>query len=356
MHASCGFLPADNPSERSAMIHGIFKSIQSIHRFEDRTATLWQARCWSVLWIIDRRRLEKIAKDLRDPEALLGVLLQLPENTARAARLALIFIDRESTTQPADSRQAINAFRKAQSRDSFACVVTKTPAASSCYIVPPNVLKSNPMLSRALEKLSHVWDWKRLYRTRDKIEHTLIRPSNILCLSKELSSLWDQGLFALEPLDDDIDFVVYEMTEDGGETLPNQVYGARYRFHWLPRTSISGPESEVDFALHPEEILAKSLTNDTAPYRVLSQVSKKVLSFTGSRQGVGIENGRNVDFFAEDRALLPDRDLMQIRYDVLRIHALNGGRGPEVYHNLIDPDAQKQSGLLSWGRRAGMPR
>lgn len=90
MHASCSFLPSDDSSERGALIHGISKSIKSITRFEDRTAALEQAQCWSVLWTIDQRRLEKIAKDLRDPEACLGVLLHLPENACRAARLALI--------------------------------------------------------------------------------------------------------------------------------------------------------------------------------------------------------------------------------------------------------------------------
>ncbi|KAF4826614.1 hypothetical protein CGCTS75_v008977 [Colletotrichum tropicale] len=339
MHASCSFLPADDSSERGALIHGIFKSIKSITRFEDRTAALVKAQCWSVLCTIDRRRLQKIAEDLRRPEAFSGVLLHLPENACRAARLALIFID-QSTTQPADSRQAISAFDQVRIRDGSACVVTKTPAASPCYIFPPNALNSNPTLPRALEKLYYVWDWKRLYRTRDKIQNTLNRPSNILCLSKELSSLWDQGLFALEPLDDNIDFVVYEMTEDGGETSPANVYGARYRFHWLPRTSLSGPESQIDFALHPDEILAKPPTNDTASLRVLHQVLKKVLSFAGSRQSAEIENGRIVDIFADNRALLPDRDLMRIRFDVLRVHALNGGRGPEVYHNLVDPDGK----------------
>ncbi|KAF5524255.1 hypothetical protein CGCA056_v004108 [Colletotrichum aenigma] len=339
MHASCSSLPADDSSERSALIHGIYESIKSITRFEDRTAALVQARCWSVLWTIDRRRLKKIAEDLRHPEAFLGVILHLPENACRAARLALTFIDQSPT--PTDSRQAISAFDQVRIRDGSACVVTKTPAASPCYIFPPNALKSNPTLPRALEKLYHVWDWKRLYRTREKIQNTLIRPSNILCLSKELSSLWDQGLFALEPLDDDIDFIVYEMTEDGGETLPSNVYGARYRFHWLPRTSLSGPESKVDFALHPNAILAK------LPRRVLSQVFKKILSFAGSRQGADIENGRIVDIFADNRALLPDRDLMQIRFDVLRVHALNGGRGPEVYRDLVDPDAKEADKLLS---------
>ncbi|CAI0641688.1 unnamed protein product [Colletotrichum noveboracense] len=341
MHVSCSFLPADGSSERGALIHGISKSIKSITRFEDRTAALVQTQCWSVLWTIDQRRLEKIAKDLRDPEAFLGVLLHLPDNACRTARLALIFIE-QSMTQPADSRHAISAFDQVRIRDGSACVVTKTPAASPCYIFPPNTLNFNPTLPRALEKLYHVWDWKRMYRTRDKIQNTLIRPSNILCLSKELSSLWDQGLFALEPLDDNIDFVVYEMTEDGGEILPSNVYGARYRFHWLPRTSLSGPESKVDFALHPSAILAKPPTNVTAPRRVLSQVFKKILSFAGSCQDADIENGHIVDIFADNRALLPDRDLMRIRFDVLRVHALNGGRGPEVYHNLIDPDAKRE--------------
>lgn len=181
-----------------------------------------------------------------------------------------------------------------------------------------------------------------MYRTREKIQNTLVRPSNILCLSKELSSLWDQGLFALEPLEDNIDFVVYEMTEDGGETLPSNVYGARYRFHWLPRTNLLGPESKVDFALHPDEMLAKPPTNDAATRRVLSQVLKKVLSIAGSRPSAEIENGRIVDIFADNRALLPDRDLMRIRFEVLRVHALNGGKGPEVYHKLIDPDAERE--------------
>ncbi|KAE9579082.1 hypothetical protein CGMCC3_g4689 [Colletotrichum fructicola] len=346
MHAGCSSLPADDSSERGALIHGIYESIKSINRFEDRTAALVQAQCWSVLWTIDRRRLKKIAEDLRHPEAFLNVLLHLPENVCRAARLALIFID-QIPTQPSDSRQAISAFDQVRIRDGSACVVTKTPAASPCYIVPPNALSSNPMLPRALEKLYHVWDWKRMYRTRDKFQNTLIRPSNILCLSKELTSLWDQGLFALEPLDDNIDFVVYEMTEDGGETLPSTVYGARYRFHWLPRTSLSGPESKVNFAVHPDEILAKPPTNDTAPRRVLSQVFKKILSFTGSHQPADIKNGRIVDIFADNRALLPDRDLMRIRFDVLRVHALNGGRGPEVYSNLVDPDAKEADKLLS---------
>lgn len=80
MQASYSFLLADNASERGALIHGISKSIKSTTRFEDITAALLQARCWSVLWTIDRRRLEKISKDLRDPEAFLYVLLYLPEN------------------------------------------------------------------------------------------------------------------------------------------------------------------------------------------------------------------------------------------------------------------------------------
>ncbi|KAF3799349.1 hypothetical protein GCG54_00001391 [Colletotrichum gloeosporioides] len=332
MHASCSFLPAEDSSERVALIHGIFKSIKSITRFEDRTAALVQAQCWSVL---------ELSTD--------GGLRKLQRTCGIQRRFWRIVID-QSTTQPADSRQAITAFDQVRIRDGPSCVVTKTPGASPCYIVPPDALSSNPMLPRALGKLYHVWDWKRLYRTRDKIQNTLIRPSNILCLSKELNSLWDQGLFALEPLDDIIDFVVYEMTEDGGETSPSTVYGARYRFHWLPRTSLLGPESKVDLALHPDEILAKPSTNDTTPRRVLSQVFKRFLSFPDSRQGAEIENGRIVDIFADNRALLPDRDLMRMRFDVLRVHALNGGRGPEVYHNLVDPDAKGEDKLLPWGR------
>lgn len=173
--------------------------------------------------------------------------------------------------------------------------------------------------------------WSR--ECRDAIARKLSKQvidsvSNMLCMDRPAHWLWSEGFFALEPLDDNID---YEMeappassssdsegdVEMAGTTRrTKKVYGLRLRFHWLPRTTLKSPDGPADFSADPRRI-----------GRPLDHPEIYLLDSNGRR----VETGRIVEIYSEDEGALPDRDLIRLHWNMLRVHALAGGADRSFY-------------------------
>ncbi|KAF6833817.1 hypothetical protein CPLU01_05267 [Colletotrichum plurivorum] len=129
----------------------------------------------------------------------------------------------------------------------------------------------------------------------------------MLCMDESVSRMWSEGRFALEPLDDDIDHLVdpspdardvnMAATGAGATARKIKIYGLRMRFHWLEPTTLSSATDRADFRLFDAD-------------------------------GRPIETGHLIDVFSHEKDRVPDKHIVQLQWDVLRMHAF--GAGPSV--------------------------
>lgn len=188
----------------------------------------------------------------------------------------------------------------------------------------------------AIDRMHHVWGWQRFDDLSWKLnepEDIVDTVSNMLCMDSRTHWLWSQGYFALEPLDDDIGYerAATSPASSASDTQEEEeeearrrkrrktatkVYGIRLRFHWLPRTTIKSPDGPADFTADPRRM-----------WTPLDHQEIYLLDTDGQR----VESGRIIDIHSEDESALPDRDILQLRWDALRMYALSGGADPSVY-------------------------
>ncbi|KAF6813093.1 hypothetical protein CSOJ01_04779 [Colletotrichum sojae] len=121
--------------------------------------------------------------------------------------------------------------------------------------------------------------------------------------------------------EDDDDVV--EMTGTDGRRPKVMIYGIHLRFHWLKRTTLQSPVATADFAAHPREMWHP----EEEP-----QLQSRLLDTNGRP----IESGRIIKIFARDKARLPDKEILRLQWDLLRMHALMGRADPSVYESAFN--------------------
>ncbi|CCF34388.1 hypothetical protein CH063_01130 [Colletotrichum higginsianum] len=117
----------------------------------------------------------------------------------------------------------------------------------------------------------------------------------MICLSRHLQRSWARGQIALEPL----------------ESPVSSTPILRLQVHWLRRTRIPSAASTVSFSADPRQMFVHEDERAVA-----------------SRP---IEDGHIIEISADSEDQLPDRDLLQFRWILLRVHALSGAPDPRIY-------------------------
>lgn len=201
---------------------------------------------------------------------------------------------------------------QARGRDGGLCIATGVADPEICYnvaaiICPPESLF---LLTSFVHSAAVVgWDEDFYARIKSKLSEsrkgTTTLMTNMLCLSRQLEPSWSEGLFALEPLE--------SLDDNSSLTI------IRLRVHWLRRTRIASMASRI----------AKSFSTD--PRDVFLE---EEWSHVNSRP---IKDGSIIEISAESQDQLPDRDLLRLRWLLMRLHALSGAPDPRIYpHGLSE--------------------
>lgn len=224
-------------------------------------------------------------------------------------------------------------------RDEFKCIITGLQTIEACHIFPLHAIKRLHKTDQSLRHMAFVWGGQRVGSLRQKLSkpdtQVIDTAANMLCMDRVVYEMWSQGQFALEPLDDDLvepadapsaarDDDAADETEAGSKdprVQKVQKYGIRLRFHWLARTTLESPAARADFAMDPRQMW-KPRDDDV-----------QLLDANGRP----IETGRIIDIYAEDDTVLPDREILQLQWDILRMHALSGGADASVYVAAFPP-------------------
>lgn len=193
--------------------------------------------------------------------------------------------------------------------------------------------------------MSDVWGTDRVEALRRRLGYAKTQiidtPANMVCMDRRVHKMWSRGEFALEPMDVNID----EMVEPeapapvtGGSrrsgrqgTAKVTKYGIQVRFHWLKRTTLQSPEAMADFTVHPSQIWRP----DDGNPRLLDT------------NGRPIDSGHIIRIYAMDKTQLPDMDILQLQWDLLRMHALSGGADPSVYDSAFPDDDEDPDWLAA---------
>ncbi|KAF6813094.1 hypothetical protein CSOJ01_04780 [Colletotrichum sojae] len=146
----------------------------------------------------------------------------------------------------------------------------------------------------------------------------------MLCMDEPARRMWCEGKFALEPLDDDIDHLVEPSSDArdvdvagtgaGAAARKIKIYGLRMRFYWLKRTTL-------EFATDPADF-------DTDPSQIVQSEGPDAQERLFDVDGRPIETGHIIDVFSHEKDRLPDKHIVQLQWDVLRMYALSGGAAP----------------------------
>ncbi|WQF81603.1 Putative HNH nuclease [Colletotrichum destructivum] len=194
---------------------------------------------------------------------------------------------------------------KALSRDGGLCVATHTANPDVCYIFPPATQKDNVRTTVLWNSFKLKWAWGSdlCHRLEQKLEFgktercwdTTNKAANMICLSRQLQRSWARGHLALEPL------------ESSSSSAPM----LRLKVHWLRRTRIPSAASTVSFSADPRQMFVHEDERFVAPRP--------------------IEDGHIIEIAADSEDQLPDRDLLQFRWVLLRVHALSGAPDHRVY-------------------------
>ncbi|EXF84426.1 hypothetical protein CFIO01_02741 [Colletotrichum fioriniae PJ7] len=214
--------------------------------------------------------------------------------------------DGSGTMTPKEHSQFEIERTKAWGRDEGLCIATGVTDPEICYIVAPIVCPPESLLLLAsFVHSAEVVGWDEGFYARIKAKLSARRKgitnlmTNMLCLSRQLEPSWSEGLFALEPLE----------SLDDDSSLPR----IRLRVHWLRRTRIASMASRI----------AKSFSTD--PRDVFLE---EEWSHVNSRP---IKDGSIIEISAESQDQLPDRDLLRLRWLLMRLHALSGAPDPRIY-------------------------
>ncbi|KAK0373040.1 hypothetical protein CLIM01_09600 [Colletotrichum limetticola] len=188
-------------------------------------------------------------------------------------------------------------------------IATGTSDPNVCHIVAPIIWRHSPSSLIVATQVSGLFGWDEDFytRLRSKFLHeeegyggitTLM--TNMICLGRELEPGWSEGLFALEPL---------EPLDHDSSTMAT----LRLRVHWLSRTRFTSMASRM----------GKSFSTD--PREVFVEENGQTIS---SRM---IKHGSIIEISAKSQEQLPDRDLLRLRWLLMRLHALSGAPNPCIY-------------------------
>ncbi len=202
------------------------------------------------------------------------------------------------SVQSSPLRRSRVAVKAAKERDENKCCLSEVPDPDAAHIFSFSGTseKSRDQLARLLcfwgeEKYRA---WEALYSDESITESA----QNILCLNKQLHSWWGSARFALKPL------------PPKPESDKNEISLA---FYWLPTSEyrLSNPPILRDEAIH--RLGAGSNGSNWGP-ALLSH----------HKGGLPIESGHIFTIRARNPADLPNRELLELQWHLLRVAAMCG--------------------------------
>ncbi|KAG7078168.1 Integral membrane protein [Colletotrichum scovillei] len=277
---------------------------------------IYRAGFWSLLMVLDISLLQDLLHKLqtlrplpmKEKREYIRHLEHLTYAFPRFIRLCNQWVpdDRSSTmTTEAHSQFEIEQ-TKARGRDRGLCIATGVADPEICYIVAPIICPPESLLLlvtivQSAEVIGWDEDFCSRIKTKLSARHKGITTlmTNMLCLSRQLEPSWSEGLFALEPLE--------SLDDDSSLAI------IRLRVHWLKRTRIASMASRI----------AKSFSTDPRDVFLEEEWSQ-----VNSRP---IKDGSVIEISAESQDQLPDRDLLRLRWLLMRLHALSGAPDPRIY-------------------------
>ncbi|KAI4149166.1 MAG: hypothetical protein LQ340_004762 [Diploschistes diacapsis] len=197
--------------------------------------------------------------------------------------------------QPATYRSAKEA-DKARLRDNSQCIVTGSAIVDTCHIWP-FASKNVKWTKRQtlLDALGAVYASEQLQQWVQKLSpegEVIDRASNMLTLNPILHRLWGKALIGFEPL----------------ERIPN---GITMRFWWLQRTGMRLSDRNIDITADPATLFHQS----NEPGHI------SMVDFGTCRP---ICSGDVITVTAQEPADVPDFEILQLQWDLLRMTALTG--------------------------------
>ncbi|KAF6833518.1 hypothetical protein CMUS01_06537 [Colletotrichum musicola] len=227
---------------------------------------------------------------------------------------------------PAVSRKPNQTYTKTERprtrQDGHKCIITGWYTTGVGHIFPHHARMRMSEVRDAVRRMDLVWSDKRQDALLGKLSKQVIDSvSNMLCMDRPAHWLWSEGFFALEPLDDNIDYEVEappassssdsegDVEMAGTTRRTKKVYGLRLRFHWLPRTTLTSPDGPADFSADPRR-MGKPLDHPEI--------------YLLDANGLPASTGRIIEIYSEDEGALPDRDLIRLHWDMLRVTCAGG--------------------------------
>ncbi|KAE9584045.1 hypothetical protein CGMCC3_g48 [Colletotrichum fructicola] len=169
-------------------------------------------------------------------------------------------------------------------------------------------------------------------------------PANMVTMSPSLRKMWNEGKFGLEPLRYVDKWVAMKPgkesnlgraagsskdTKESKETKDTkntkdgrhagklkQIYGLETGSHWLKKTNLGGINDSPD-------------ATDADPREMWEAQDHDEEFFADN--GTALDDGQIVTIWAEDKSLLPNRDLLAIQWLASRLHRLWGGADLHLY-------------------------
>lgn len=187
-------------------------------------------------------------------------------------------------------------------RDEGRCVITGTTDPDVCHIIPFADSESDQYRHHLVGLFHMEAFWgearcRRLYKSLSsgRLPNMIDTAANMVCLSREVHTSWAQGLLAFGPL----------------ETPATCWPCIRLRVRWLERTWIPSMESRVSFSTDPRTVLVP-----------------EDMRITRSRT---VTDGQVITIFAEKKDQLPNRDILELQWAFLGMHASSGAPDARVY-------------------------
>jgi hypothetical protein len=193
------------------------------------------------------------------------------------------------------------------------CVVTGQTPGEACPIYPASL--GSPDIFNALVGL---WDEKRARRAaiRTLISGSLYKVSNTICLCPSLRDAWLRGEFALKPLSQ-------------GWDAEEKKHSLKIALYWMRKST----PSPCYYHLLAHDYL---MTDDHTP----RYTTRAVNIYTGAR----VVSGDIFTVWADKEEDLPDRELLNLQWDIIRMASLCAGAEPtEIDHEDSDDDSEDDS-------------
>ncbi|KAF6813092.1 hypothetical protein CSOJ01_04778 [Colletotrichum sojae] len=307
------YLPRDDIARRQELIWQIHTLSETSRWDETTKETGREAVFWGLLHTLDitglSNLLEQTQKDSENIDRF-GTHPSVFKIAYRCGKLARVF--REAPIKPIP-RPSEPELDKARLRDGHKCIITGWCTTDVGHIFPHHARTRMSEVYSAVMEMDLVWSRKYRHALYSKLSEGVIDSvSNMLCMDRPAKWLWSEGFFALEPLDDNID---YEMEAP---------------------TALPSSDSEGDVEMAGTTRRTKKMG------RPLDHPDIYLLDANGRP----VETGRIVEIHSEDEGALPDRDLIRLHWDMLRVHALAGGADRSFYMNAfhsLDYDYEKRA-------------